>query len=165
MKNKLDIYIKENYVRNKFRNKIRNKFVKSFCSISPDEECAYSDISDFIDNNKNENRFQTLLFRYIDEKKMRDSDVYNKVHIDRRLFSKIRSDVNYHPSKETVILLALALELDIDELINLLNSASYSLPMNNHFDLIIRFCFIENIYDVVKINEMLDSYNCKLLGY
>ena len=165
MKNKLDIYIKENYVKNKFGNKIRNKFIKSFCSISPDEECAYSDIGDFINNNKCENRFQTLLFRYIDKKKMRDSDVYNKVHIDRRLFSKIRSDVNYHPSKETVILLGLALELDIDELINLLNSASYSLPMNNYFDLIIRFCFIENIYDVVKINEMLDSYNCKLLGY
>ena len=165
MNSKLDRYIKDNYVKDKIGDKIRNRLFKSFYSLSVDDEFECSDVGIFIDNNKNENMFQTLLFRYIDEKNMRDSDVYNKVHIDRRLFSKIRSDVNYHPSKDTIILLGLALELDIDELINFLNSAAYSLPKNNYFDLIIRFCFIEKIYDVVKINEMLDSYNCKLLGY
>ena len=121
------------------------------------------DISTFIDNNKDENYFQKLLFNHIDKKGLKDSDVYNKVNIDRRLFSKIRSDSNYHPSKETIILLGLSLELNEEEIVELLASSSYSLPKNNHFDLIIRFCFIENIYNVIKVNELLESYNCKLL--
>ena len=120
-------------------------------------------ISDYIDNNKNENKFQKLLFNHIDRRNLTDSDVYNKVNIDRRLFSKIRSDSNYHPSKETVILLAISLELNEDELEDLLLSASYSLPKNNYYDLIIRFCFKERIFNIFSINEYLEEYKCKLL--
>ncbi len=121
------------------------------------------DVHNFININKDENNFQRLLFKYIDERNLKDSDVYNKVHIDRRLFSKIRSDINYHPSKETVILLGLSLELNEKEMDELLSSASYSLPKNNNRDLIIRFCFIEKIFDPIKVNELLDTYNCQLL--
>ena len=86
---------------------------------------ASSNIKDFIDKHEQYINFQTLLFKLIDERDLKDSDVYNKVHIDRRLFSKIRSDKNYHPRKETIILLALALELTEAELYKLLESASY----------------------------------------
>lgn len=106
-----------------------------------------------------------MLFKFIDDRNLKDSDVYNKVHIDRRLFSKIRSDTNYHPSKETIILLAIALELSEKELDDLLESASYSLPKNNNYDLIIRFCFINKIYKLTDINELLDEYMCKLFNY
>ena len=106
-----------------------------------------------------------LLFKLIDERNLKDSDVYNKVHIDRRLFSKIRNDKNYHPSKETVILLAMALELNETELEELLDSASYSLPKNNKYDLIIRFCFINRIFKITDVNELLHEYNCKLFNY
>jgi hypothetical protein len=109
--------------------------------------------------------FQHLLFKYIDDRDLKDSDVYNKVHIDRRLFSKIRSNPDYHPSKETVILLGLALQLNEDEIIDLLDSASYSLPKNNHYDLIIRFCFIEGIYELKDVNELLSTYDCKEFSY
>ena len=122
-----------------------------------------SDINNFINDNKNDDRFQKLLFSYIDDKNLKDSDVYNKVNIDRRLFSKIRND-NYHPSKDTVILLGLSLELDENQIEKLLDSASYSLPKNNNRDLIIRFCFIEHIYNPIKVNELLDNYNCSLLN-
>lgn len=71
----------------------------------------------------------------------------------------------YHPSKETVILLGLSLELNEEQVEELLNSASYSLPKNNVYDLIIRFCFVEGIYELKKVNELLDSYNCKLFLY
>ena len=125
-------------------------------------KCRNLKIDDFINNNQDINKFQKLLFSYIDSKELKDSDVYNKVHIDRRLFSKIRSDIDYHPSKETVILLGLALELKESEIEELLNSASYSLPKNNVYDLIIRFCFIEGIYDLIEVNSLLDSYECKL---
>ena len=129
------------------------------------EKYKSTNINNYINDNKNENKFQTLLFKYIDERGLTDSDVYNKVHIDRRLFSKIRNDINYHPSKETIILLGLSLELNIDELLDLLDSASYSLPKNNYYDLIIRFCFIEGIYNIIDVNELLELYNCKLFSY
>lgn len=83
----------------------------------------------------------TLLFKLIDKINLKDDDVYNKMHIDRQLFSRIRSDSNYHSSKETIILLGLSLELNEDEIDILLESAAYSLSKNNYYDLIIRFLF------------------------
>lgn len=122
-------------------------------------------IKDFLDKHEEDSNFQTMLFKLIDDRNLKDSDVYNKVHIDRRLFSKIRSDENYHPSKETIILLALALELTENELDSLLDSASYSLPKNNKYDLIIRFCFINKIFKLTDVNELLYEYNCKQFNY
>ena len=124
-----------------------------------------SKVENYINENNKENKFQELLFKYIDDRGLKDSDVYNRVHIDRRLFSKIRSDINYHPSKETVILLGLSLKLNEEEIEKLLNSASFSLPKNNIYDLIIRFCFIEGIYEISDINDLLEIHNCKLISY
>ena len=126
---------------------------------------AYADINTFIKQKDKYNDFQTMLFKLIDERNLKDSDVYNKVHIDRRLFSKIRNDNTYHPSKETIILLGLSLELNEYEIEELLNSASYSLPKNNYYDLIIRFCFINKIYKLIEVNSLLEEYNCKLFSY
>lgn len=122
-------------------------------------------IDTYLQESKTESHFQELLFQYIDERELKDSDVYNQVHIDRRLFSKIRSDCHYHPSKETVLLLGLSLQLSEEEIEKLLNSASYSLPKNNVYDLIIRFCFVEGIYEIKEVNALLDSYHCKLFAY
>lgn len=124
-----------------------------------------NNIKNYIDKNNQYSDFQTMLFKLIDNKNLKDSDVYNKVHIDRRLFSKIRSSKEYHPSKETIILLGIALELSENELDELLESASYSLPKNNEYDLIIRFCFINKIFKIKDINDLLYEYNCKLFNY
>jgi hypothetical protein len=126
-------------------------------------ECCEASISTFINENKDEDTFQTKLFKLIDERELKDSDVYNKVNIDRRLFSKIRSNKDYHPSKETIILFGLALELEENEIVDLLSSASYSLPMNTTFDLIIRFCFKEHIYNIDTVNEFLYDYGYNTL--
>ena len=150
MKEKLDIFIKDNL---------------EMCSRVRYSRARVSLIDNFIEEKMDNNKFQTLLFDYIDSRNLKDSDVYNKVHIDRRLFSKIRSDSNYHPSKETVILLGFALELNEKEIEDLLLSASYSLPKNNVYDLIIRFCFIEGIYKIQDINDLLEEYKCKLFAY
>lgn len=164
---KLDKYIKNNLEvprepKNAFRaakSILFEEEMADYCS-SP---MVGSSINNYIDENINDDRFQTLLFSYIDDKNLKDSDVYNKVNIDRRLFSKIRND-NYHPSKDTIILLGLSLELNEEEIEKLLDSASYSLPKNNNRDLIIRFCFIEHIYNPIEVNELLDNYNCQLLN-
>ena len=164
MKEKLKIYLKENlYVE-------KTIFKASRHSIMNDENICYEgalnqNINQYINENNNYNKFQTLLFKYIDDRNLKDSDVYNKVHIDRRLFSKIRSDIEYHPSKETIILLGLSLELNENEIVELLDSASYSLPKNNYYDLIIRFCFINKIYKINDVNNLLNDYDCKLFNY
>ena len=157
MKEKLREYIENNL--NIYNSILSKSKSLDSCMI---EACS---ISNYIENEKQDNKFQKMLFNYIDEKGIKDSDVYNKVNIDRRLFSKIRSDEDYHPSKETVILLGLSLELSLEEIEKFLNSASYSLPKNNVYDLIIRFCFINKIYDVFDVNDLLSEYNCKLIGF
>ena len=156
---KLKIYIENNIEHEQLFRACKAKSFESYDFINLEE----SSLDQFIDNNKNENDFQKLLFSFIDNKNLKDSDVYNKVNIDRRTFSKIRNNPEYHPSKNTVILLGLSLELTEKEIEKLLESASYSLPKNNNRDLIIRFCFIEKIYNPIQVNELLDNYKCQLL--
>ena len=160
---KLRKYIKLNYEK-----PCNNRFKKAFFHFE-EERCASclgkeTNINEFIKEKDKYSNFQTLLFKMIDDRNLKDSDVYNKVHIDRRLFSKIRNE-QYHPSKETIILLGISLELNEKEIEELLNSASYSLPKNNYYDLIIRFCFVNKIYNLVEVNELLNEYNCKLFNY
>ncbi len=171
MKEKLQEYITKNYlpdirVRSKKSNTIATELDnKKLSKAYNTNEYQTSKIDNFINKSITNTSFQELLFKYIDERNLKDSDVYNKVHIDRRLFSKIRSNSQYHPSKDTIILLGLSLKLNEKEIEELLNSASYSLPKNNIYDLIIRFCFVEEIYDIKEINELLATYNCKLFSY
>ena len=159
MKDKLRLYIEENLSINTFK---RARCAKLDLMEELAVGSSYSSIDNYIDDNKDDNKFQKLLFSYIDDKGLKDSDVYNKVNIDRRLFSKIRND-NYHPGKDTIIKLAIALNLNIEELEELLSSASYSLPKNNERDLIIRFSFINNIYNIDTINDFLYDYNVSIL--
>ena len=166
LKRKLEKYLKEN-LEPKKRMSIQNLFESEDTSFDIPRSGTLSkqrSINSFIEDYKDEDTFQTKLFQYIDNKNLKDSDVYHKANIDRRLFSKIRSDKYYHPSKETVILLGLSLELQEDEIDDLLKSASYSLPMNTTFDLIIRFCFKEHIYNINQVNEFLYDHDCKVLN-
>jgi hypothetical protein len=171
MKEELKRYILEKLIIEEKEKKFHSKTAygkqinDDFMSCESIAPYYNQNIQEFIEQKKDYNDFQTLLFKYIDDKNLKDSDVYNKVHIDRRLFSKIRSDNNYHPSKETIILLGLSLELNEKEIEDLLDSASYSLPKNNYYDLIIRFCFINKIYKLTEVNELLDEYDCKLFSY
>lgn len=158
MKEELQKFIKNNYEINNIYRYRKSETETSDLRVP-------NNINSFINNTLTKYSFKELLFKYIDERNLKDSDVYNKVHIDRRLFSKIRSNIDYHPSKDTIILLGLSLKLNEKELEELLNSASYSLPKNNIYDLIIRFCFIEKIYDIKQVNDLLEEYNCKLFSY
>ena len=108
--------------------------------------------------------FSEMLLRLIDERGLKDSDVYKKANVDRRHFAKIRKDPDYTPKKATVFAFAVALELSYDETKDLLMRAGYAFSVCSRFDMILQF-FIENhMYNVFDINEALFSYDLPTLG-
>ena len=91
-------------------------------------------------------------------------DIYKKANIDRKLFSSIRCKVNYKPKKKTAVALAIALELDMLTMMDLLSRAEIAFSPSNKFDLIISYCVTNGIYDIYEINSILFQYDQPILG-
>ena len=106
--------------------------------------------------------FNQLLFKYIDDKHLNEVDIYKKAYIDRKLFSKIRSNINYRPKKKTVVQLIFGLKLNIAEANELLNSAGYYLSHSLKSDLIVEWFIINNNYDLDLLFDCLYEYNEKI---
>lgn len=124
-------------------------------------ESAKSSLDEVI--RQTDESFSEALFRWIDRKNIKDSDVYKKANIDRRLFSKIRN-ADYHPSKNTCIALAIALELNLDQIRDLIGKAGYTLTRSSKADLIIEFHILQQQYDIITINEALFAFRQPILG-
>lgn len=162
LKKSIDEYIKNHFVNvvqeNKFTNESEN-LTKSGEKLGLDNKVTLDQLMNDIGDS-----FQDKLFSYIDESGMTDVEVYKKANIDRKLFSKIRSNPMYHPRKQTVLSLAIALQLNIEQTVDLLTSAEYALSPGSKGDLIVKYFIEHEIFDIMTINFALDEYGQPILG-
>ncbi len=162
LKKSIDEYIKNHFVnvtlKNDFTNESEN-VTKSGENLGSDNKVTLDQLMNDIGDS-----FQDKLFSYIDESGMTDVEVYKKANIDRKLFSKIRSNPMYHPRKQTVLALAIALQLNIEQTVDLLTSAEYALSPGSKGDLIVKYFIEHEIFDIMTINFALDEYWQPILG-
>ena len=185
IREELDEYIDSRFRARMFSSPIMSKFLNVMRLHDEDEEDYFED--EFLDNDEEKmsspepfvtagkesdktylaldevlgykrESFSKMLLRIIDEKGFRDTDVYKWANVDRRLFSKIRADKGYVPSKKTAISFCLALQLELDEAKKLLERAGYALSPSSRFDLIIMYLIENKEYNIQFANIVLENY-------
>jgi len=163
LKRLLQEYINQNYIE---MTEERSKCVTHFDVTKGNDGIISKKESFSLEELVNEvgESFHEMLFLKIDTSGMTDVEVYKRANMDRKLFSKIRSNPAYHPSKQTVLALSIALKLDLDETVDLLARAEYALSPGSKGDLIVKYFIERGIYDIQTINFALYEYDLPILG-
>jgi len=122
-------------------------------------------LEDLLDSvrNKTELTFSEKLMELIKEKGRKPADIYKKADINKDLFSKIKANKYYRPTKETALAFAIALHLNLKETADLIGRAGYALSSSIKSDLIVQ-CYIEaKVYNIMSVNDSLVEYGFKPL--
>ena len=156
-------YVEEDVEQRRLRRnllEVERGFLTSYQTVG--EAVLEAPLDDLVGNL--DEPFAETLLRLIDTKGKDDVDVYKKANLDRRLFSKIRSNKGYMPSKRTVLALAIGLELSLDETNDLLKRAGFALSHSKVSDVIVEYFIVHGKYNIYEINEVLFRYDQPLLG-
>ena len=132
--------------------------VQSEPILSEEKKIAPIDVDAFIRSSKDKLNFQNTLMHLIADRKVDNSVIYKKAYIDKKFFSKIISNKDYVPKKHTVMALGLALELPMEEYERFLASAGYAFMPSSKFDLIIKYCVMNHIYNLINVDVILDDH-------
>lgn len=132
-------------------------------SIPPASFTKPTDLETFL--KQKDDTFAVTLVDLIERSGKKNSEIYKKANVDKKLFSKIINNVKYHPSKQTAIAFAIALELDLEATQDLIGRAGYTLTHSSRFDLIIEYFIRKKNYNIFEINEVLFEFDEVLLGY
>ena len=162
-----DLMVEEDISRSEMRGRRRilSNRIAQVEELHADLMPEYSSSKSLADRIENlDKTFQEHLFMLIDRRGLTDPEVYKKANIDRKLFSKIRNNIDYAPSKRTAVALAIALELSLDETKDLLMKAGYALSPSSTFDKIIEYCIEMGEYNVHTINIYLFDFDQPILG-
>ncbi len=186
--NSVNSYIDENYVYSKtldeydsdhidriyldarrFRHYYQNQENIDICASLNEENTAEIkaeinsfDLDEMLDHL--DDSFSQMLIKLIDLSGKKDEEIYKKANIDRKLFSKIKNNINYRPSKTTALAFALALELDLDTTKDLIGRAGFALSHSSKFDVIVEYFLISRNYNVFELNEVLFAFDQPLIG-
>ncbi|SFW18720.1 macro domain-containing protein [Selenomonas ruminantium] len=171
-------FIDERYIEElldeEYRGDYRDRRRNFETAGQPPAEDAYIDIPMWMSKpkersledllNEVDDTFSEALLRLIDAKGKTDPEVYKQANIDRKLFSKIRNNPAYKPSKATALAFAVALELNLDETRDFIGRAGYALSHSNKADIIVEYFIRRAEYDIFTINETLFAFHQPLLG-
>lgn len=187
-------YIDENYIRSKTlheygrknvygsrletrrireRVKDRSRIHEDICSPQALEECLDMSVGAAVPMDSDawgqllkdlDAGFSETLLQLIDRTGKKDSEIYKKANVDRKLFSKIRNNIDYKPSKTTALAFAFALELDVDEAKDFIGRAGFALSHSSKFDVIVEYFLVNRNYNVFELNEVLFAFDQPLIG-
>ena len=192
--NSVSSYIDENYIRSKTfdeygrenrhgslieTERIREELIKSsricedICAVQALEECHDMPAATIDSMDQDDWKqllkdldagFSETLLQLIDRTGKKDSEIYKKANVDRKLFSKIKNNMDDRPSKTTALAFAFALELDIDETVDFIGRAGFALSHSSKFDVIVEYFLVNRNYNIFELNEILFAFGQPLIG-
>lgn len=138
-------YVEENYIEEEI------SISELFGVVLPEKKDCYNCFS----NIKPDKTWSEKVFEYIDKKQYKDSEVYKRAGISRQNFSEFRKKYNYIPKKDTAFKVCIGLKLNLNESIDLMARAGYSISSSIKRDLVIKYFIETNNYNLHDLNMVL----------